>query len=137
MLALLLVSIVQANGPVISLSGTIQGEQSGAIRLELLSPQGPGKNPLLVWHAWLDRGGTFSLEVPAGLGPVKLRAAVDLKRDGIGPDDPQIRLPISLVVEHADISGLSLLMRPPEYGSPALPGSASPPKGNESKIQTK
>ncbi len=136
MYAWLLIMVVQANGPVVSLSGTIQGEQSGAIRVELLSPQGPGKNPLLVWHAWLDHNGAFSLEVPAGLGPVKLRAAVDVKRDGIGPDDPQIRLPISLVVEQADIGGISLFIRPPENSSPALPGLTSPPKGRGKRTQT-
>jgi hypothetical protein len=130
MFSFLLFMTVQANGPVVSLSGMIEGEQDGAIRLELLSPQGPGKNPLLVWHAWLDRGGAFALEVPAGLGSVKLRAAVDVKRDGIGPDDPQIRLPLSLVVEQADIGGLKLVIRPPEHGSPALPGPAAPPKGS-------
>jgi len=137
MLALLLFTAAQASAPVVSLSGTIEGDQNGSIRLELLSPQGPGKNPLLVWHAWLDRGGAFSLDVPAGLGAVKLRAAVDVKRDGIGPDDPQIRLPISLVVEQADIGGLRLLIRPPEHGSPALPGPTVPPKGSGSQPQTK
>jgi hypothetical protein len=72
------------------------------------------------------------MEVPAGLETVKLRAALDLKRDGIGPDDPQVRIPITLVVGQAKMENIDILIRPPEHGSPALPSSAPPPNAGSS-----
>lgn len=126
--ALALLSAAHAEGPVVVMSGTVDSRQAGPVRLELLKPQGPGKNPLLVWHAWVDKGGPFSLELPAGLGEVKLRAAIDVKRDGIGPDDPQIRIPLSLVIGQSDIADITLAIRSPEHGSPALPGPVVPPE---------
>jgi hypothetical protein len=127
-LVLALLSAAHAQGPVVALSGTVDSQQAGPVRLELLKPQGPGKNPLLVWHAWVNKAGPFSLELPAGLGEVKLRAAIDVKRDGIGPDDPQIRIPLSLVVGQSDIANITLAIRSPEHGSPALPGPVVAPK---------
>ena len=115
----------------VEVSGQIESEQAGPVRLELLSLQGPGQNPLLRWTGWAEGPGPFSLEVPAGLQDVKLRAALDLKRDGIGPDDPQIRVPIPLVVGREPIGGIVLKIRPPEHRAPALPLPArpSPPAG--------
>jgi hypothetical protein len=129
---LLLFSSAQAGGPTIMMSGVVDSAQPGPIRLELLRPQGPGKNPLLVWEGWIEGPGPYSMEVPAGLETVKLRAALDLKRDGIGPDDPQVRIPITLVVGQAKMENIDILIRPPEHGSPALPSSAPPPNAGSS-----
>jgi hypothetical protein len=128
MWALFLLASAQASDPVIRLSGTIQSVEPGPIRIELLLPQDPGQNPLLLWEGWVEGSGAYSILVPAGLDAVKLRAAADLKRDGIGPDDPQIRLPISLTIGQEDIHGIDLAIRPPEHRAPALPSPVSPPQ---------
>jgi len=123
----LLMASAHAGGPAVLMSGVVDSAQPGPIRLELLRPQGPGKNPLLVWEGWIEGAGPYSMEVPAGLESVKLRAALDLKRDGIGPDDPQVRIPISLVVGQTNIQNIDIFIRPPEHASPALPSATPPP----------
>ena len=121
MLAFLAVYASSADAESVLMEGTLDTEQPGMVRLELLIPQQPGQNPLLAWSGWAEAPGMFSFEVPKKLGEVKLRAALDLKRDGIGPDDPQIRVPMSLNIEERPIRGLVLRIRPPEHRAPALP----------------
>ena len=121
-------SVTQASGPVVELSGIIESDEPGPIRIELLRPQAAGQNPLLVWHGWVEGPGPYSIDIPAGLDEVKLRAAADIKRDGIGPDDPQIRLPVPLVVGDSNVEGVDLKIRPPEHRAPALPSIGGPPK---------
>ena len=121
-------STVQAQEPnVVTLSGRVDTEQAGQIRVEVLRSQGDGKNTLLLWSGWVQGPSDFAVEIPSGLGEVFLRAALDLKRDGIGPDDPQIRLPIRLNVESKDIEGVEIRIRPPVHQSPALPSAPARP----------
>ena len=111
-----------AQGPgTVELSGQVDTEQEGQVRIEVLRSQGSGKNTLLLWSGWIQGPSAFSVEIPSGLGEVFLRAALDLKRDGIGPDDPQIRQPIRLNVGSVDIEDIALRIRPPIHQSPALP----------------
>ena len=117
----------------VELEGMVDAEQAGMVRVELLTPQAPGQNPLLAWTGWVQAPGAFSFEVPVNLGHVKLRAALDLKRDGIGPDDPQMRVPIPLLITEAPIRDLEIRIRPPEHRSPALP--APSPEGLRKGVQ--
>ena len=105
----------------VALSGTIDSEQPGQVRIELLRTQGPDQNTLLLWSGWVSAPGAYRVEVPAGLQSVMLRAALDLKRDGVGPDDPQIRVPLRLQIGRDDLVEVDLQIRPPEHRSPALP----------------
>ena len=128
------VAVGIAQGPsTVELRGRIDSEQEGQVRLEILRSQGPEKNTLLVWSGWIQAPSEFAVEIPGGLGEVLLRAALDLKRDGIGPDDPQVRLPIRLNVTSEDITGVEIRIRPPAHQSPALPSAPArpgePPKG--------
>ena len=111
----------------VELSGRVDTEQAGQVRIEILRAQGTGKNTLLLWSGWVQGPSDFAVEIPSGLGDVLLRAALDLKRDGIGPDDPQIRLPIRLTVENEDISDVEIRIRPPVHQSPALPSAPARP----------
>ena len=112
--------MAQATGTV-ELRGQVDTEQEGQVRVEVLRSQGGGKNTLLLWSGWVQGPSAFAVEIPSGLGEVFLRAALDLKRDGIGPDDPQIRQPIRLNVGSVDIEDIELRIRPPIHQSPALP----------------
>ena len=125
---LLLVGVALAGDTeTVELSGELENQQGGRVRVELLVPQEGVNGPLLVWHGFVEAPGPFSFEVPANLGTVKLRAAVDLKRDGVGPDDPQMRLPIRLEIGEGAVSALRLVILPPEHSSPSLPTTAPPP----------
>lgn len=126
---LLLAFLTAQDSGTVLLSGEIDSEQSGQVRVELLATQGPGQNALLIWAGWAQGPGQYSLNVPSGLQSVMLRAALDLKRDGIGPDDPQIRVPIRLMIGQENLPNVNLLIRPPEHLSPSLPIVPREPEG--------
>jgi hypothetical protein len=98
----------------VPIRGNIQHTGSGEIRLELLTWSRDGEPPLLAWAGTLPGAGPFEVEVPAELGLVVLRAAVDLERDGIGPDDPQGVFPATLPIGRDAILGLELTLTRPE-----------------------
>ena len=120
LVAAVVVGLAQAPSTV-QLSGQVDSDQQGQVRIEVLRSQGSGKNTLLLWSGWVQGPSTFAVNIPSDLGDVLLRAALDLKRDGIGPDDPQIPLPIRLNVGREDIGGVELRIRPPIHPSPSLP----------------
>jgi hypothetical protein len=118
--------VLAQGGETVELRGQVDSEQVGQVRVEILRSQGAGKNTLLIWSGWVQGPSDFAVDIPKDLGEVLLRAALDLKRDGIGPDDPQIRMPIRLDVGSEDIAGIKLRIRPPIHRSPALPEAPSP-----------
>ena len=103
----LLLSLAWAQPSTVGISGVVSYTGSGALTAEVLLVDGEGP-PLLAHSVLLERPGPFRLEVPAGLGPVRLRIAADVRSDGIGADDPQALHPEVLVVADQDLEGLEL-----------------------------
>ncbi|MFT5584720.1 MAG: hypothetical protein ACI9VR_002305 [Cognaticolwellia sp.] len=68
----------------ITLSGRVEWSGAGPVRIEALSEDSEGQI-LVVSSVTLDGPGRFELAVPAGTGPLRLRAGSDPERDGIGP----------------------------------------------------
>lgn len=103
---------------VIRVHGTLQHTGSGEAVVELLRQQDDGA-PLLAWEGRIGTPGPFVLEVPAGLGEVRVRAALDTDEDGIGAADPQVLLPEPLTIGREDLYGIVLqLVRIDARGAP-------------------
>jgi len=118
-LGLALIASVMA-ADTVRVSGVIEYTGSGPIRLELLN-RSEGE-ALLVWSGSAPGAGPFSVDVPAHLGAVTLRAASDPERDGVGPQDPQ-GLIEGLAIADKSVEGLTITLKPPERsreaGAPA------------------
>lgn len=100
----------------VPVSGVIEHTGSGVIRVELLT-RTPGVQPMLAWSGTLPGPGAFTLEVPQHLGAVTLRAAVDIDRDGVGPDDPQ-GLVENLEITTEPVEGVELSLWLPQRAKP-------------------
>lgn len=120
-LALLLLGGAARAEPVgeVSVSGVVAHSGSGAIRLELLLLDDEGGAPLLVQSMTLASAGPFSMQAPAGLGRVRVRAAYDPDGDGVGPADAQ-GLSEPVVVGASEIQGLEITLRRPDL-APTVP----------------
>ncbi len=68
----------------ITLSGSVQWSGAGPVRIEALSEDSEG-HLLVVSAVVLPGPGAFEMAVPAGSGPLRLRAGSDPEGDGIGP----------------------------------------------------
>jgi hypothetical protein len=79
---LLLVAVALAQ--TITLSGRVEWSGAGPVRVEALSEDNEG-HLLVVSSVLLNGPGPFELSVPAGSGPLRLRAGSDPEGDGIGP----------------------------------------------------
>ena len=92
----------------VQVRGNLFQSEPGPIRVEVLLEQGPGQHPLLAQVVVLEQPGPFTMEVPAGLGVVKIRAGLDRKGDGLGPSDPQLVSPIRLNLDSPVVEGVRL-----------------------------
>ncbi len=103
---------------VVRMHGTLQHTGSGEAVVELLRQQDDGA-PLLAWEGRIAAPGPFVLEVPAGLGEVRVRAALDADEDGVGSADPQVLLAEPLLIGREDLYGIVLqLARIDARGAP-------------------
>jgi|GEM_PF-2491885 len=107
-------------GDVVRVHGTLQHTGSGEAVVELLRQPEDGA-PLLAWEGRIARPGPFVLEVPAGLGEVRLRAALDSEQDGVGAKDPQVLLVEPLQIGREDLYGLVLQLARVDVGGPPAP----------------
>ena len=122
----LISSVAAADVGTIQLQGELTQPTEGPVMIELLIPQTSEQHPLLAWSGVLNsNGGPFQVTVPAELGRVYLRAAIDPQRDGIGPGDPQTRVPLQLEIGSRDLHNVNIEIHEPQQLSP-LP---NPPAG--------
>lgn len=97
-------------GDTVRLDGTVSGAHGAPVRIEVLQVEA-GKLPILLASTTLEGGETvFSIEVPAHAGPVRLRAAVDTRGDGIDEQDLQALWPESIRIGDQDQGQLGLLI---------------------------
>jgi len=118
---ILLVGLAMAADTVM-IRGNVKHNGSGPVVVEalLIEPNGP---PLLVGSAAVPSGrGAFELEVPARVGSLRVRAAHDVDRDGIGPGDAQAVWPELLEVVGQPIEGLELHLEDSLKPVPGTPG---------------
>lgn len=103
MIALALVLAAHADDTV-RLSGTLARRPPGTVRVEVLLDAADG--PLLLLASADVPAGQerWEIDVPRA-GPVRIRAGVDVRQDGIGEDDAQAVFPgvIELDRDHASI----------------------------------
>ena len=105
----------------VAVRGSVRHAGSGPVLVEvLLVDTDP---PLLVASTVvLEGNGRFELPVEPRLGTVRVRAAADLNRDGIGEDDPQALWPEPLTIGVSDIDGIELHLEQPGRPAPGSPG---------------
>lgn len=106
----------------VRIRGNVRHSGAGEVLVEVLLVD-TGGPPLLIGSAIVAEGnGAFDVPVRARIGEVRVRAAHDINRDGIGESDPQALWPAPLVIGTEDIEGLSLHLEQPGRHAPGQPG---------------
>lgn len=96
----------------VTLSGQVEWSGAGPLRVEALSEDSEGQL-LVVSAVVLEGPGPFELQVPAGSGPLRLRAGSDPEGDGIGPRAAMGIYPGLVRVGTQDVADLELTLSAP------------------------
>jgi hypothetical protein len=98
------------DGPKVTVRGVLASTSTGAIDIDVRTPD-PSQPGGVKGHGKLlvDGPGPFTLEVPAGLGPLELQAFQDLDSDGPGGADPFGQTVLTIADSEVDAGTLTLL----------------------------